>query len=1258
MKAMVHAARFALILLADAALAQPVLQLATDPLLGTRPTHANVLLSLSIEFPAVGAAYREDSRNYDPARRYIGYFNPGLCYVYNAAAERFESAGRATNPARGDRSCSGKFSGSFMNWAAMSAMDIFRMALTGGRRVVDGTGLTVLERAWIPAQTTSTSTAPPLYPGVADFYANDQHFPRRVVQSGITGSSVAPVAPASVLPFAQARATVVSCRDEILIGNYDGTRVSCDEPGSDGRFALSEAVNRYKLRVKVCDAEDLENGRSGSFCFNFGSATEPSWKPAGEVQARAETMRFGVFAYLLDQAQTRYGGVLRHPIGYLGQRRYDSRFHDAGVNLLREWDDQGRFLANPLAAVEGRSGFINYLNNFGSVPGAEGAYKRYDPAAEMFYEAVRYLQWHRDGASAKAAGITAEMKGGFPVYTDWSGDPMVCAAQPNFIISISDANTWNDWEIPGNDRCAPADGDCANDAPRTPDEAYALDVRRQTAVAREVAVARGLSGLPAPLESAATGSGGTSSYYMAGLAQYGRGDIRPSGARAGDANAVGQQPFTTVSIDVGEPSATPIGQRQLNVAGVVGSPSAELSNYMLASSPERMVDVLRSAFARVASTTGSAGGGALTAATLTAGATGIFVPYYDASAWSGEIESYRFQIDNGTGRVSLAPRRHWSAAAGMPAPESRQLWLGKGGAGARELKWGELDASEQALFNANPADGAADGLGERRLQWLRGSRVDEGAGLPLRPRASNSVIGDIVNSEPAYVAAPASRYPLAGYEDFALAQATRRPMLYVATNAGLVHALDAATGIERFALAPQAVLTRLPALTHPGYRHFPLLDAPLVTGDAELDGRWASLLVAGFGAGVQGLFALDITAPDAFSASQLLWQFTDADDVDMGHVTGRPILAPIRVGTGLKWFVIVTSGYNNQAPDGAARSDGQGAIFFLDPAKPASAAWQLNRNYWKIAVPIADTAAKAGLAQPAAVFDIAGVVTELYAGDLQGQLWKFDLRGSTPVDWAVFHQSSGRPAPMFVAVDPAGTRQPITAAPLIAFAPGGGHLLFVGTGKMIERGDNAGPYTQTQSFYAVRDDGSHRVSRADLAERSAARASDGSLTGQITGADFSYGTASGTRRGWVLDLPDSINGEQQINSALLAFNALLFNTTIPGDDPCRAGRSTRYCLDPLTGLASPTCLSPRDASSDGFLSPPASLLVQSLDSATDTAGSSTRTTRFVLVEFATGKSVALGVGESVAVGNGQQSSRAVRRIGWRELINWRELRRP
>lgn len=1295
-----------------AAQTPPTLDLATAPLLGRTSVHPNVLISLSVEFPTVGAGYR--ATPYAAGTRYTGYFNPDLCYTYNTTEERFEPASAVTNAAANDRSCDGSmFSGNLMNWATMSAMDVFRFVMTGGRRVVDSKNLTVLERSWVPIGE---------YTGVANFYATNNNWPRRFVGTSYTsGNDRASVAPSTVLPFSVSRLSLIGCRNDLLVGNWEnivrqtsgstssgattitlsstsgisvGMNVShsripagtviteisgstitlsaattntignnsdiafnggspnCDTPLADGRFASDPAnmVRRYKVRVLVCDALDRDTTHGRERCFNYGTASDPSWKPIGEVQKRAEGMRFGVFGYLLDQVQSRYGGVLRHPLGYVGQRVYDDFFRDSGANTAREWDADGVFLANPLN-ITPRSGFVNYLNNFGSVDPV-GGYKRHDTAGEMFYEAVRYLQWHKDGPTAKAtSGITDAMRGGFPVYTDWSADPLVCPQQKNFIISISDHNTWNDWEIPGNTR-----NDGANDAARAVDTDYNLDIVALTNEARTQAVARGMTtALPNPLAPTLTGAGASASYFIAGLAWYGQNyDIRPAGARTDDPNAADKQGFTTISIDVMEGGGVGVDQRQLHVAGRVGSDDPATSNYMQAGNPNRLVQSIREAFGRIDGSSGAVGGGALTAATLVPGETGVFAPYYSPATWTGELEFYKFEISSTTPpTVSLKSAPEWKASTKLPAPGSRKIFLGSADGSGVEFTWANLTADQQTRFNTNPVTFANDGLGERRLAWLRGSRADEqtdtNADAPFRSRGTGGVLGAIVSSEPAYVGAPDSKFTFSGYTSFISANTNRRKMVYAGTNNGMVHGFDVATGIEQFAYIPSAVLGRLPAITEPGYRNFPLVDTPLVAEDFFDGTNWRTVLVGGFGAGVQGLFALDVTQPDKFGASSILWEFTDKVDADMGHVIGRPIVAPVRVGGSIKWFVIVASGVNNHLNDGNANSTGQGALFFLDLAKPAGTAWSLNTNYWKITTPVSVTSAKPGLSQPSAVFDLSGVVTTLYAGDLQGNLWRFNISDSNPANWSIWHGTSTARQPLFTATS-GSTRQPITTQPVIAFAPGGGYLVLVGTGKLLENGDSAGPFSATQSFYAVRDDGTNTVTRSDLEARTV-----NSSTGAITGASFSYGTTTGTRRGWVMDYPRTTAGEMQVSPGLLAFGSLFFNSVMPGQEACKLGNSARYCVNPVTGLASASCSTARSEPNVGYLSSPTFLQVALGDSGVGTKGSAVRTTTFALVDFATGRQV-ITAGDPVQVSGPLQSSTQIRRISWRELVNWREER--
>src|SRR5690606_25632728 len=48
--------------------------------------------------------------------------------------------------------CSGKWSGNFLNWATLTAIDPFRWAMTGGRRVVDTPTETIVEKGWHSGQ--------------------------------------------------------------------------------------------------------------------------------------------------------------------------------------------------------------------------------------------------------------------------------------------------------------------------------------------------------------------------------------------------------------------------------------------------------------------------------------------------------------------------------------------------------------------------------------------------------------------------------------------------------------------------------------------------------------------------------------------------------------------------------------------------------------------------------------------------------------------------------------------------------------------------------------------------------------------------------------------------------------------------------------------------------------------------------------------------------------------------------------------------
>src|SRR4029078_12632937 len=107
-----------------------------------------------------------------------------------------------------------------------------------------------------------------------------------------------------------------------------------------------------------------------------------------------------------------------------------------------------------------------------------------------------------------------------------------------------------------------------------------------------------------------------------------------------------------------------------------------------------------------------------------------------------------------------------------------------------------------------------------------------------------------------------------------------------------------------------------------------------------------------------------------------------------------------------------------------------------------------------------------GLATPAAVdLDGDGVIDFIYAGDLFGHLWKFDVNDTNPANWSIAHG-----APFFSAVDASGKAQPITTRPEVGRDPNGrGMMILFGTGKFLEANDKDVSLLSTQSFYGVID---------------------------------------------------------------------------------------------------------------------------------------------------------------------------------------------
>ncbi|WP_374362534.1 pilus assembly protein [Pseudoduganella danionis] len=671
-----------------------------------------------------------------------------------------------------------------------------------------------------------------------------------------------------------------------------------------------------------------------------------------------------------------------------------------------------------------------------------------------------------------------------------------------------------------------------------------------------------------------------------------------------------------------------------------------------------------------AGSTGNTGGAGSTG--RVAGATAYFpAPRGDASAgtwlaasvgqrdWSGYFARYVLPPDVAVGGATgaiVAPL--WEAGQVLtgdsthppqPAPDARYIYTAQidrsGAMLGQPFIWSALSPAQQKLLDKRgPAARQPDGLGERRLDYLRGVRSDEGR--PFRRR--QSLLGDALHSTPVLVAAPSDTLQDEAYAAFRQRYAHRRALVYLGANDGMLHAFDLADGVERYAYVPNALMPYLSLLSDPAYVHRAYVDGPMVAGEVKLAQGWRSVLLASFGAGAQGLFALDVTDPEALDAGSALWEFTDADDPMAGNILSPPQLARVQGHAGSELAVaVVASGINNYSADGHASSAGKGALFLLALDKPRAQGWRLNSNYFRLITPITDPVLANGLGAPALLADRAGLLRFAYAGDMQGNLWRFDLHGAPP--W------TGSAERLFTARDQQGRRQPITAQPSIVYDADGAYLILFGTGRLLNRDDLTASSFGTQTFYALRDSLERPVSvisgRQQLMERQLFPTQQGLF-------DVSGGRAEAGSRGWYIDFWQSERtGERSIDSASVVDGTVVFTTLVPGATACSASHSRSYALNALTGLpaSSELVLNPAVAEV-GLMQPDYAgkpvLLPAARQADVPGPAASFRRTR-VLTQLAPviNTSGALNLAALARI----KVVRRAGRLSWREVNNWREL---
>lgn len=661
--------------------------------------------------------------------------------------------------------------------------------------------------------------------------------------------------------------------------------------------------------------------------------------------------------------------------------------------------------------------------------------------------------------------------------------------------------------------------------------------------------------------------------------------------------------------------------------------------FIAASTPKDVVSGLQDALAEIKQRGGSSAAAAASS-TSVGSDTSIYQAEFDID-WSGKLVSHAVSDGTGSRGCGTTPfgdvcsAEEWNAASMLTSQNydtGRKIitYNPSANSGAGQgipFRWpadianlSNTDLSQsQVDAILNNADAAPSGLsltnqqyGQGIINYLRGDNSLSGSGTgkygfrvrPLDISLKPKVLGSIIHSAPVYVTPPLAGYSdtmeAVSYSSFASAYSSRKSVIYVGANDGMLHGFSAVDGKELIAYVPSVLYSKLPRLASKNYAHTYMVDGSPSVGDAFINNKWRTVLVGGLAGGGKSIYALDVTDPSKFEESQasslVLWEFTDSDDSDLGYAFSQPDIVKLNND---KWAAIFGNGYNS--------ASGLAVFYVVDLAT--------GNLIKKISTNVGSTSSPNGLSTATPV-DIDGdlKVDYVYAGDLKGNLWKFDLRGSNPTQWDVAFKTGSTKKPLFSAIASDGSVQPITARPAVDFHPEparGGLMIYFGTGKYLEPGDVASVAQSTQTFYGIWDqdrdpnskdtvDNKRSSGKYDkLLEQSIDIQTEGIMVPVDTdgdGKDDSNVTVDlrvtsthsvnwDTQLGWYMELrhPDNNRGnegERQVTNPVLRDGRVIFTTLIPGDSCSGGGSSFLMELDAADGGRLPE--PPFDLNNDGI----------------------------------------------------------------------------
>ena len=526
---------------------------------------------------------------------------------------------------------------------------------------------------------------------------------------------------------------------------------------------------------------------------------------------------------------------------------------------------------------------------------------------------------------------------------------------------------------------------------------------------------------------------------------------------------------------------------------------------------------------------------------------------------------------------------------------------------ASKLEWASLSAGQQSALNLD-LRGVADTKGSARLDYLRGS---DGS---FRPRGGKS-LGPVLSSSPAMVLPAATlslserNYP--GYTAYRAAVTRPHPIALFGGNDGAVHAYEVRPGAlkEAWSFVPDVMLRRAANYADPGLAgiranpyfvdNIPMVGHVNTTGENSKDG-WRAVAVVTYGRGARAITALDVTQADLSQGDGVLFEYSNTSDPelkDLGYIISQPVsnnalvsqhIVQLGKDTERRAAVLVGNGIHSNDGQGGAAASGSGKAvlyaFYLDKGERRWRRWAVD-ELWAGADSEPALKTNNGLSMPTPVdVDDDGRIDLVYAGDIQGNMWRFDIRDPAAARVTrLFKTEEQQPitqAPFVVANTQAtgcGSEEASASASAkrcwqVVFSTGAAIAPLIGT-----------PNISTQSIYGVLDKGRGRtVARASL---TAIPFESNQVLNSVEYRALKPTTVNykDSALGWVVDLQayeHGVGAPRQQPTGLVMFSSIRPTTPDKAINVCIGPRSWLNEVDPIHGYSA---LVPFDTNGDGSI---------------------------------------------------------------------------